>query len=61
MNIDLVTKRDQCLKKVAQPLYKRSITINENLVIIERRIKNLKLDKPIYVGFAVLDLSKLLM
>ena len=61
MNVDLLARKDLCLKRVATPLYERSITINENLAIIVRRIRNLILNKPIYVGFSVLDLSKLLM
>ena len=61
MNVDLLARKDLCLKRVATPLYERSVTINENLAIIVRRIRNLILNKPIYVGFSVLDLSKLLM
>jgi hypothetical protein len=34
---------------------------NENLVAIQRRKTNLKVNKPIYVGASVLDLSKWLM
>ena len=44
---------------VAEPSYKGRKIIDEDLVIAERAFKKIKLFKPIYVGAAVLDLSKL--
>ena len=40
---------------------KRSYTIHEDLVVMETRVKKLTLNKPIYVGFTVLEISKLWM
>ena len=61
INVEVITDRKTALKRVAKPYHKRSQTIHENLVIIQNTITTLKLNKPIYVGFSVLDLSKLLM
>ena len=35
--------------------------LHEDLVLMETAVTNLVLNKPVYVGFSVLDLSKLLM
>ena len=37
------------------------MTIHEDLVIMLNTMSNLVLNKPVYVGFSVLELSKLLM
>ena len=44
-----------------QPTYRMHRNIHENLVSIERWKDTVVLDKPIYVGASVLELSKLLM
>ena len=46
-------------KWVASPSYRDRKNITDGLVIAERARKNLVLNKPIYAGVAVLDLSKL--
>ena len=61
INLHVVTNREKALKQIAKPSYKRSQLLREDLVIIQSSICNLELNKPIYVGFSVLDLSKLLM
>ena len=40
---------------------KRSVIIDEHLVVFEVRVERLKLCKPISVGMCILDLSKLYM
>ena len=47
--------------QTSTPTYKRFVIFNENLVGVELAQSNILLDKPIYVGFTVLELSKLLM
>ena len=61
MRVELVSDRAIALKRVAKPAFKRSMTLNEDLVLIQTAVVNLELNKPVYVGFSVLDLSKLLM
>jgi hypothetical protein len=46
-------------KWVASPSYQGRKNITDSLVIAERKKKKLLLNKPVYVGAAVLDLSKL--
>ena len=47
--------------QTSKPTYKRFQIFDENLVGVELAQSNIQLDKPIYVGFTVLELSKLLM
>ena len=61
INVEIVTDRKTALKRAAKPSMKRSETIHEDLVVMETAITNLKLDKPVYVGFVVLEISKLWM
>ena len=61
ISVEIITRRGVALKRVSNPSFKRSQTIREDLVIMEKTISNLQLNKPVYVGFCVLDLSKLLM
>ena len=61
MNVEVITNRKFALKRICKPDFKRSQIIREDLVIIQTAVTNLSLCKPIYVGFSVLDLSKLLM
>jgi len=60
-NFELVSNERKFLKLTSRPNAKRSIRFNENLVGIEMGKTSLMLNKPIYLGAAVLDLSKLLM
>lgn len=46
-------------KKLASPLYDGHIVYSENLAAVKMKKKALTLNKPIYAGMAILDLSKL--
>jgi hypothetical protein len=61
VDIRLVTDENKALKLIRKPNFKKSIIINENLLSIEMEKTNLEFNKPIYVGFSILDLSKYLM
>ena len=53
---------DEKLKKLAaQPSFKQFKIFHQNLVALERAKFELTLNQLIYVGFAILDLSKTLM
>jgi len=43
---------------VTNPSFKYSHVINENLVRVEKQKLKQKLDKPIFIGMSILDLSK---
>lgn len=59
VKIDLYTDADKVLKQVAKPQFMNQKIYSEDLVAIKQVPKEVKLCKPIYVGLAVLDLSKL--
>jgi hypothetical protein len=61
MDLRLVTSSKKAKKLVAKPTYKYSHPINDDLYCVEMMRPKIKLDKPIYAGFAVLELSKELM
>ena len=58
MNLKLVNDRTKLLKLVQKPNFKTSIIINENLVAVCMNKTNIVLDRPLYVGMCVLDISK---
>ena len=60
-NLDLVNEEKKALKLAAQPTFRSYTIFHENLFAVERYKTSVKLDKPVYTGVAVLDLSKLLM
>ncbi|GFU51742.1 uncharacterized protein NPIL_94521 [Nephila pilipes] len=49
----------QCQKKLSSPLLENFEIINEEFSAFKMTKKNLCLDKPIYIGFTILELSKL--
>ena len=59
VNIELITNAKLLKKRVVRPAFNRGDVITEDLAIIQRRVSTLKLNRPIYVGFCVLELSKL--
>ena len=59
--MDLVTSEEKLKKLAAQPSFKQFKISHENLVAVERAKVELILSRQIYVGFGVLDLSKMLM
>ena len=59
INFELVDTPERFQKCVNNPTYKHRHIINENLVGVEKLKETVKLNKPIYVGMSILDLSKL--
>ncbi|XP_055930792.1 uncharacterized protein LOC129961025 [Argiope bruennichi] len=55
-----VTKRE-CINQLSSSSLEYFSIINENCVLFKKRKINLFLNKPIYIGFTVLELSKLYM
>ena len=60
-NIKLATEEKQFLKLVAKPLFISHKIFDENLVGVNMKYQEIKLNKPSYVGMCILDLSKTLM
>ena len=60
-NIKLMTNENNLNKYITKPGFLNSKICNENLVAIHTVKEKLVLNKPLYVGFCILDLSKWLM
>ena len=57
--IKVRTKESLFLKDIADPAFKSFKIFTEKLVACEKLKTSIKLDKPVYVGQAILDLSKM--
>ena len=60
-DIKLVTTDKKRSKLVSEPNYHTMNYISENLSIIEMKRTKVKMNKPIYLGLSILEISKLLM
>ena len=58
MDFELVHTKERMQKCINNPNYKARHIINEELVGVEKIKTHLVLDKPIYLGMSILDLSK---
>ena len=61
VNVKLVNNRGDYLKYTSRPTFVSQKILDKNLVAIRGVKPVLLLNKPIYIGFSVLELSKLLM
>ena len=59
-DITLVTEDKRRNHLVSEPHYWPTKSFSENLVAIEMK-KKVKMNKPIYLGFSILDLTKIVM
>ena len=60
-DIKLVTTDKRRNESVSEPNYHRMNYISEDLSIIEMNKTKVKMNKPIYLGLSILEISKLLM
>ena len=60
-NIDLVGSEKKAKKLASQPTFQSYTIFHEHLIAVERYQSSVKMDKPIYTGISVFELSKLLM
>ena len=60
-NITLVDNREKAVKLTSQPNFARATIFDRNLIAIHMKKTEVYFNKPVYVGQAILDLSKLLM
>ena len=56
--IDLVNTPEKMIALTSQPTYRRITNFKEDLSAVERIQRSIRLNKPIYVGRCVLELSK---
>ena len=61
VNIKLTTTGEQFKKLAAKPNYESRKIFNENLVSVHMKKTSLTMNKPVYLGMSILDLSKTLM
>ena len=61
VDVKLVNDETKAQKPICKPNFHDFRIFNEDLTAIQMRKAKLKLNKPIYVGFSILDLSKTLM
>ena len=57
-NVKLVTDARKLQKLVQQPNFGTTIIINENLVAVSMKKTSVELDRPLYIGMSILDISK---
>ena len=60
-NIKLITNREAYLKVVMKPNFKSGVLFGENLMGCEMGKIKVVMNKPVYLGQAILDLSKIVM
>ncbi|KAG8236630.1 hypothetical protein J437_LFUL016463 [Ladona fulva] len=61
INLELVSDEKRLEKLISMSTFLDRTIFNENLVAVHRRKSTIKMNKPIFIGFCVLDLSKTLM
>ena len=60
-DIKLVTTEKRRIKLVSEPNYHTTKQFSENLIAIEMKKAKVKMNKPVYLGMSILDISKTLM
>ena len=61
VGIQLINREQRLLKVIAKPGFWSFKIINEDLASMELKKQNLVLNRPTYVAFSILELSKVLM
>ena len=58
--IKIVTTEEKRIKLVSQPNYHTTKQFSEKLLAIEMKNTKVKMNRPIYLGMSILDISKIL-
>ena len=61
IDIKLVATEERSNKLVSEPNYHRTKHFSENLLAIEMKKTKVKMNKPVYLGMSILDITKTLM
>ena len=59
-DIKLVTTDKRRNQLVSEPNYHTTIWFSENLLAVEMKKTKVKINKPVYLGFSILEISKTL-
>ena len=59
--VQICRTKQEIMHEVSKSTYKRQIIVNEEMVIVSQRKTQVYYNKPYYVGFSILDISKVLM
>ena len=59
VQVDLITDAAVLRKRVAKPNFCRGIPITDCVAVVQCKVQTIELNRPIYVGFTVLEHSKL--
>ena len=59
LKVELVTEKNHLIKRISRPSFESFKIFNKNLVALHHKIVTVKLDKPIFIGFCILDISKI--
>ena len=60
-DIKLVTTEEKIIKLVSEPNYHTTKHFSKNLLAIEMKMTKVKMNKPVYLGMSILDISQILM
>ena len=60
-DINLVTTEERRIKLFSEPNYHTTKHFSEKLLVIEMKKTKVKMNKPVYLGMSILDISKTLM
>ena len=58
LNIKVAINKDQCIKYAKSPLFENAQILDENISLMKLKKSCVVLDKPIYIGFTVLEYAK---
>ena len=61
VNVKLVNTEEKLKKLIAKPNFRSRKIFNENLVSVHMKQTSLTMNKPVYLGMCILDLSKIIM
>ena len=59
LDLHLTTRAKTAKKLIVRPTFKRFDIINEDLTVIDLQKNEVLMNKPLYLGFCILELSKL--
>jgi len=60
-SVKICRTKEELLQEVSKSTYKRQIIVNEEMVIVTHRKTMIYCNKPFYIGFSILDISKYIM